>query len=143
MKYFYMRMNSIPQGKEILLYCHPTWLPSRDHAKPLFLNLVDEGRVEQQCDWIGKLRNLTQHRETCPFKQVQCPNAKCTEMIQRKEIEEHVKVCEFKMMVCEECRIHLVRRELAKHEKYDCPETLIPCPNKCLNRQGLIKKIKR
>jgi hypothetical protein len=34
-KYFYMRMNLIPQWKEILLFCHPTWLPSRDHAKPL------------------------------------------------------------------------------------------------------------
>jgi hypothetical protein len=33
MKYFYMRMNSIPQKKEILLFCHPTWLPSRDHTK--------------------------------------------------------------------------------------------------------------
>jgi hypothetical protein len=26
-KYFYMRMNSIPQGKEILLFCHLTSLP--------------------------------------------------------------------------------------------------------------------
>jgi hypothetical protein len=33
-RYFYMRMNSIPQGKEFLLFCHPTWLPSRDRAKP-------------------------------------------------------------------------------------------------------------
>jgi hypothetical protein len=31
----YMRMNLIPQGKEIILFCHPTWLPSHDRAKPL------------------------------------------------------------------------------------------------------------
>jgi hypothetical protein len=30
-----MKINSNPQGKDILLLCHPTWLPSRDHAKPL------------------------------------------------------------------------------------------------------------
>jgi hypothetical protein len=34
-KKMYMRMNSIPQGKDILLFCHPTWLPSRDHTKPI------------------------------------------------------------------------------------------------------------
>jgi hypothetical protein len=27
-------MNSISQGKEIILFRHPTWLHSRDHTKP-------------------------------------------------------------------------------------------------------------
>jgi hypothetical protein len=35
MKYFDMRMNLILHGKEIPLFCYPTWVPSRDHAKPL------------------------------------------------------------------------------------------------------------
>jgi hypothetical protein len=30
--YFYMRMNSIPQGKDIQLLCHPTWPPSLDYC---------------------------------------------------------------------------------------------------------------
>jgi hypothetical protein len=34
-RHLYMRMNSIPQGKEIILFCHPTDLPLCDHAKPL------------------------------------------------------------------------------------------------------------
>jgi hypothetical protein len=31
-RYIYMRMNSIPQGKDILLFCHSTWLLYRDRA---------------------------------------------------------------------------------------------------------------
>jgi hypothetical protein len=38
-KYFYMRINSIHQEKEILLFCNSTWLPSRDRAKPLYVNI--------------------------------------------------------------------------------------------------------
>jgi hypothetical protein len=35
-KIFLHENEFIPQGKEILLFCHSTWLPSRDHAKPLY-----------------------------------------------------------------------------------------------------------
>jgi hypothetical protein len=98
---------------------------------------------ELKCSWTGKLQLLTKHRETCPFQQVQCPHAGCITMMQRKAIGDHENTCKFKMVECEECKCVLIRHELEKHKENDCPETLVPCPNKCTNMEELIEKIKR
>jgi hypothetical protein len=39
-KYLYTRINSIPQVKEIPLFCHRNLLSSRDHAISLLVNSV-------------------------------------------------------------------------------------------------------
>jgi hypothetical protein len=107
----------------------------------ILLNVVNEGKPT--CDWTGELQQLTNHRQTCDFQQVQCSHEKCNKTMQRKEIGDHERICKFKMVECEECRLVLIRHELEKHKENDCPEALIPCPNKCTNTQGLIENIKR
>jgi hypothetical protein len=105
--------------------------------------ISDAEGFELKCSWTGKLQLLTKHRETCLFQQVQCPHLNCNTKMQRREIDDHEKICKFKMVVCEECRSVLIRHELEKHKEDDCPEILIPCPNKCIFVQGLVIKIKR
>jgi hypothetical protein len=49
-----VRLNSIPQGKQILLLCHPTWLASRDLAKPLLsgVTLKSQGFRQPTMGWL-------------------------------------------------------------------------------------------
>lgn len=89
------------------------------------------------------MEELKRHREKCSFQEVQCPNVNCDQLIQKREMEEHDKICGFKMVECKECTLVLMRQDLENHKEDDCPEALIPCPNKCTNAQGDIENIKR
>jgi hypothetical protein len=92
---------------------------------------------KKTCGWIEKLKDFKTHRQTCPFQQVQCPHLNCNKTMQRQKIADHEKMCKFKMVECEECRSVQIRHELQKHKENDCPEIMIPCPNKCTSKQDL------
>jgi hypothetical protein len=94
------------------------------------------------CDWSGKLQELTQHRDTCPFQQVNCPYAKCSEMMQRRETEKHKTICKYKIVSCDECGCKMVQANLENHKANKCRSVLIPCPNNCYTN-GEITKLKR
>ncbi|XP_031566541.1 TNF receptor-associated factor 5-like [Actinia tenebrosa] len=120
------------------VYCH---LPESDGQSAAN---TDTEAYELKCDWTGELQSLAQHRETCPFQQVQCPNVNCNANIQRRELEDHDKICEYKVVECEKCTQALVRLEVRFHNKIYCPEEVVPCPNGCRSLEtGQINEIKR
>ncbi|XP_031573198.1 TNF receptor-associated factor family protein DDB_G0272340-like isoform X3 [Actinia tenebrosa] len=96
----------------------------------------------RKCQWRGELQSLAKHKEDCLFQHVQCPNENCKETIQRKDMDDHDTKCEHKVMKCNKCRKQLLRHQLEDHSANECPETLIPCPNNCIE-QGQIQEIKR
>ncbi|XP_031556511.1 TNF receptor-associated factor 5-like [Actinia tenebrosa] len=96
----------------------------------------------QKCEWKGELQSLAKHREDCLFQHVQCPNENCKETIQRKDMYDHDTKCKHKVMKCNKCRKQLFRHQLEDHSANECPETLIPCPNNCMEQEQ-IQEIKR
>jgi hypothetical protein len=100
---------------------------------------IEEGLLEEKCSWTGKLQELTKHRETCPFQQVQCPHENCNTMMQRREIQEHERKCRYRIVACEVCLTELIQHELQHHQDSDCPDALIPCPNKCYSNRKITK----
>ncbi|XP_031551923.1 TNF receptor-associated factor 5-like [Actinia tenebrosa] len=98
----------------------------------------------EKCNWSGKLLALADHRKTCPFQQIQCSNVNCNTKMQRRELEDHDKICKYKELECEKCKKVLLRHMLIVHKNNDCPEEMVPCPNRCTSPQnGQISKIKR
>jgi hypothetical protein len=105
-------------------------LTKNNYINSLLLVHVGDKGIDNRCGWTGKLQDLTRHRETCPFQQVQCSYENCTEMVQRREIEEHKRTCKFRLVVCK-CRVTLFQTDLANHIENYCPITVVPCPKSC------------
>jgi hypothetical protein len=82
---------------------------------------------EAGCEWVGKLDELTKHlKEVCPFVEEECQYL-CGVRIQRKEVEDHKKVCKRLPIECHQCREMYERCHHTDHVKV-CPFTKIECP---------------
>ncbi|CDQ57602.1 unnamed protein product [Oncorhynchus mykiss] len=70
--------------------------------------------------------------EACQFESLQCSNAGCSEFLQRKDLQEHLRIsCSYRMERCHYCTHSYTCCQLEEHERYTCPEVEIKCPNKC------------
>ena len=91
---------------------HMKECPNRDHTC-------------ETCGEKGTFTHMTQdHDEECKMKVIPCPNAECTDTMQRQQVEEHVSsVCEFSIMPCKfkrlGCETELKRKYMVTHEEDD------------------------
>ncbi|XP_067895067.1 TNF receptor-associated factor 3 isoform X2 [Heterodontus francisci] len=78
---------------------------------------------------LGKLEG---HLLDCPYQEVPCARRGCTEMVQRKDLADHLNSsCKYREQTCKYCKKEITIAELKKHEDFDCPSLPVPCPNKC------------
>ncbi|XP_063442855.1 RING finger protein 151-like [Mytilus trossulus] len=52
------------------------------------------------CDYISDLEFIHGHQQECPFKQIECTNVKCSTLVMRKDLQDHLKTCQFHAMEC-------------------------------------------
>ncbi|XP_031549546.1 TNF receptor-associated factor family protein DDB_G0290931-like [Actinia tenebrosa] len=58
--------------------------------------------------------------------------------MQRRELEDHDKICDHKLVECDEhCGVTLIRRDLPNHKRNECPEVRLTCPNGCIEKRLL------
>jgi len=73
------------------------------------------------CVCVGELGNLKDHQPNCEYLPTKCPNKKCNKHIQKIQIDEHLKTCNYSSVPCKYqqygCKIKLLRLEVSKHEK--------------------------
>jgi len=73
------------------------------------------------CDWVGELGNLKDHQPRCEYLPTKCPNKQCLKLIQRKKMDEHLKICKYSLVPCKYqtygCKTKIMRWKLLKHEK--------------------------
>ncbi|KAL1006163.1 hypothetical protein UPYG_G00068710 [Umbra pygmaea] len=75
---------------------------------------------------------LQEHLQVCKYESLQCSNAGCSEVMQRKDIQEHLRIsCSYRWEPCHYCTDSYIFCELEDHERHTCPEVEIQCPNKC------------
>jgi hypothetical protein len=56
------------------------------------------------CDWIGKMRELQQHKENCEYVEVGCRHGgRCEWKGRRNAAQEHEVSCEFRKEACQHC----------------------------------------
>nr|ACI66800.1 TNF receptor-associated factor 5 [Salmo salar] len=84
------------------------------------------------CSHRMTLCRLQEHLQTCQFESLQCSNAGCSEIMQRKDLQEHLRIsCSYRMEPCHYCKHPYTCCQLEDHERHSCPEVEIKCPNKC------------
>ncbi|XP_029480909.1 TNF receptor-associated factor 5-like isoform X1 [Oncorhynchus nerka] len=84
------------------------------------------------CSHRMTLCRLQEHLQACQFESLQCSNAGCSETMQRKDLQEHLRIsCSYRMEPCHYCKHPYTCCQLEDHERHSCPEVEIKCPNKC------------
>ena len=70
------------------------------------------------CPWQGKLKDLEEHCQDCPYKLLQCPNPGCPELIEPGLGEQHAAECHFRKVNCEYCEEEMCARDIEVSHLY-------------------------
>ncbi|KAL2086998.1 hypothetical protein ACEWY4_018057 [Coilia grayii] len=96
------------------------------------LNLEVYCTNSSSCSHKTTLSHLQDHLKCCEYESVQCSNHGCTEIIQRKDLKDHLlSGCLFRLEPCTHCKKPYTLAQLKKHEQAVCPEAEVECPSKC------------
>jgi len=82
------------------------------------------------CIWQGKYIDYDKHILECPKEETHCVFQGCDKVFMRESLDSHLKLCPFRVIMCEKCGINIIASELVKH-KNECPKEIIKCPQKC------------
>merc|ERR1719242_705908 len=116
------------------------------------------------CDWVGALRQLESHVESCSFEPIRCKYCKmevssklmdqhleqcdeylvrcswCNNMYRRKILNEHTMSCYCKPTQCPNgCNAEIPSNTMKNHLDNDCPERMVECPMQCYGCNVKIK----
>ena len=85
--------------------------------------------MERQCEWIGTVGNIEEHKAECEFALVLCPKH-CTGLVLRKEMKEHLEEsCPYRNYQCQHCKKEgPFMRISGEHDKV-CHQKVIRCTN--------------
>ncbi|XP_078351045.1 uncharacterized protein LOC144635808 isoform X2 [Oculina patagonica] len=79
------------------------------------------------CGQVIPREEQRNHREICPEQIVGCTSDGCTDIMARKNLEEHVTTtCQWRMICCENCSIQHPACVQSKHREI-CPEEIVDC----------------
>ena len=93
---------------------------------------------EEGCTWEGELQHVETHHDSCPHRQVKCPN-QCTEAIRSVYLQQHLEAeCPNRDVECGHCGQVGKHAYISTDHLEDCPDLQIDCPN-----EGCQEKPKR
>ena len=87
-------------------------------------------RMDNGCSWMGALRDLDGHLQSCGFVPDPCPLG-CGASVQRRKLEEHSMCCPKRRVECEHCHEGMPYESLEEHVAVLCPMYLVPCMQQC------------
>lgn len=90
---------------------------------------IDVRCTNRDCQWVGKHDQKEQHKDTCPYMILQCPNG-CVEGLQRSALDQHLETCPYKPVPCRYCNVGIASFQLQGHLD-NCPEGPLFCPLQC------------
>ncbi|XP_063059029.1 TNF receptor-associated factor 5 isoform X2 [Engraulis encrasicolus] len=101
-------------------------------CKRELLNLEVYCTNASHCTHKTTLSHLQDHLKCCEYESVQCSNQGCTDALQRKDLQDHLRNgCVFRLELCTHCKKPYTLALLKKHEQSVCPEAKVECPRKC------------
>ncbi|XP_046900118.1 TNF receptor-associated factor 5 isoform X1 [Hypomesus transpacificus] len=87
------------------------------------------------CSCRITLCRLQEHLKACQYELLQCSNTGCSEVMQRRDLQEHLRIsCTHRMESCQHCKKPYMFCQLKDHEMTTCLEVEIECPNKCYQK---------
>ncbi|KAI7900793.1 uncharacterized protein BX663DRAFT_516548 [Cokeromyces recurvatus] len=109
---------------------------SKDDFEPaakIIYNMVNELLVycphqEQGCPYIGQRQFIESHlKHDCEYIMAPCKLEECKELLLRKDLQNHVENCKYRIIECNMCKKKFCTYELENHYKL-CPAEIITCP---------------
>jgi hypothetical protein len=86
------------------------------------------------CEFEGNLKEYRKHiLNNCNYEMINCPLEGCEEKIFRIYLEDHISLCDHRIIKCPKCEKIMKYKEIIEHKKSFCEEEEIVCPNKCGN----------
>ena len=82
------------------------------------------------CAWTGKYSKLNEHLNQCPKEPAKCTFKGCNIVVMRENLEDHLKECQFRVVICNKCGQNLSNSEINIHDKI-CPNKEVKCPQNC------------
>jgi hypothetical protein len=81
------------------------------------------------CDWVGRMRELNQHKESCEYVEVRCRHGGgCEWKGRRGAAQEHEVSCDYRMEACQHCNEDCRVRRMLSHER-GCRKRPVVCRN--------------
>ncbi|XP_044285045.1 TNF receptor-associated factor 5 isoform X1 [Varanus komodoensis] len=103
------------------------------------LNLQVFCKNSPACDAVTSLGRYQDHLQQCSFEKVLCSNEGCCQKIMQKDLKEHLSSwCNYRKELCQYCNQPVSSINLKVHEKIDCPNYPLTCPQGCM--QIILKK---
>jgi hypothetical protein len=83
------------------------------------------------CGWVGRLQELTEHLNTyCARQIIQCPNNGCGSLFFREDVQLHLVTCDYRITPCEDCQVNIAFIVMKNHQEI-CPMFKLECPQGC------------
>ncbi|XP_039562281.1 RING finger protein 151-like isoform X1 [Passer montanus] len=71
---------------------------------------------EYGCEMVCSLESIDRHERECEYSQIPCSNAGCTVQVERRHLDGHLAVCEFRSRACPNgCGYTLLSAEDSQH----------------------------
>ena len=84
---------------------------------------------EEGCVWEGELCDAQTHHDSCPYRQVGCPN-QCTEAVRSMDLQQHLETqCPKREVECRRCKQIGEYAYISTDHSEDCPDLRIDCLN--------------
>ncbi|KAL6727868.1 hypothetical protein Aduo_009707 [Ancylostoma duodenale] len=103
--------------------------PDKNKHRQVQALLVKCPYVHGGCTWVGPLKEMQKHAESCEYHGVPCTN-ECGKIIPEKEMAAHLVECQKKRTKCTYCNMLIKTPSMEKHLKI-CPRMIISCPFQC------------
>lgn len=118
--------NACPLCRSVIIkesLNHDKWMDSKISSLQVYCNFKKNG-----CQWKGSYSDLKNHLGAiCDYTQISCPNSCCTTHLQRKKMNDHLKVCNYRKVACEYCSSNILFCSKDNHHNNECPKVLIRC----------------
>ena len=86
---------------------------------------------ESGCNWVGELKHLDQHSDSCEYVEVDCPNL-CGERVQQRLLSSHKEDhCSKRHIVCVYCGYTSTHENIETMHWPMCQQFPVACPNSC------------
>jgi len=121
-------VRSLIEDKEVHCFSHKLISSGRKKIK---------GKRDDSCDWSGKLSLAEGHYNECQFAEVTCPHIGCDDIFLRSYLLGHIESCLHRLVTCQWCNIRK-KIDLLDEHLLVCRKRPIPCPNSCLDVNGVV-----
>ncbi|KAL9976212.1 hypothetical protein ACROYT_G013484 [Oculina patagonica] len=87
-------------------------------------------KSERGCDWTGQIRHYEEHLKVCQYEEMTCEE--CNQNVQRRFLDTHVtSECPNRMVKCEYCEKEIEFWCTGSHVNDECTRFPLVCPQKC------------